>query len=233
MITRLSSRVAAAAAAGAVALGLAAAAAAPAQAATAAPAVHAVRTSPWLTGSELPLFSAFHWKAEPGTEYTTTGEFQWLYSCGVGDPTTELRTSSVSVMQFGTTKRVDAAQLLFHFRSTALAKAALARIEHDYTGCAARLDEQQSTDLDSGRPLHWSVTRTAADAGGVGYRVTGRDSAGRLASTPDLFSDAQELFAQNGATISMISIDAESATIDNAVGAAGTLRTMGYRLSHA
>jgi len=231
MITRLfSSRVASVAAAGAVALGLAAAVASPAQAASA---VHPVRTSPWLSGSELPLFSSFHWKAEPKTEYTTTGQFQWLYTCGIGDPTSELKTVSVSVMQFGTSKRVEASQLLFHFKSTAAAKAALAKVERDYASCAVRLDKEDRTDITSGKPLHWTVTRTAAETDGVAYRVTGRDSAGKLADTPDLPSDAQELFAQNGATISMISIDAESSTIDSAAGAAGTLRTMSYRLAHA
>lgn len=230
MITRLTTRVAPAAAAVALALGLAAAVAPTAQA---APAVHPVRTSPWLAGGELPLASSFHWKAEPGTEYTTTGQFQWLYTCGIGDPTTELHSASVSVMQFGAPKYVGASQLLFHFKSTAVAKAALARIERDYASCAVRLDKEDRTDITSGKPLHWTVTRTAAIADGAAYRVTGRDSAGKPADTADLPSDAQELFVQDGATVSMVAIDAGSPKIDNAAGAGATLRTMAYRLIHA
>ena len=230
MMKRLTIRLAPAAAAVALALGLGAAVAPTAQA---APAVHPVRTSPWLSGGELPLSSTFHWKAEPKTEYTTTGQFQWLFTCGIGDPTTEVHSSSVSVMQFGGAKNVVASQLLFHFRSTAVAKAALARLERDYSSCAARLDKENSVDISSGKRLHWTVTRTASLTEGAAYRVTGRDSAGKLADDPDLYSDAQELFVQHGATLSMVGIYAESSKIDNAAGAGSTLRTMDYRLIHA
>jgi hypothetical protein len=232
MNKRRSARIAASVTAAALALGVAAVAAPAAQAATTSG--QAARTSAWLAGGELPLASTFHWKAQPDTQWTTKGSFQWLYTCGTGNPTKELNTSSVSAMQFSTTsKQAQASQVLFHFSDATVAKKAMAAIERDYAGCAKDFNHRRWLDISSGKPLHWTVTRTATRADGVAYRVVGRDTAGKPADTPDLSSDAQELFVQHGKTISMISLDALNGKIDNAAGAASTLRAMSYRLSHA
>jgi hypothetical protein len=220
MKLHLSSRFAKIAVVTATALGLAVGAAGTADAAA---------VSPWLTGGQMPQTAAFHWQAQPQTRYTTTGVFQWLYTCGTAEPTHELRTSSVSAQQYATKAHgVQGAQLLFHFSSTAKAKAALAKIEADYAHCAARLD--RFSDLDTGKHVHARVDRTAWLPGGVAYRVEIRNNLGRPADMPDLPSDAQELFVQRGATISYIALDGSNPHIDAVKGSLQVLKTMAARL---
>ncbi|MFE8949544.1 hypothetical protein [Streptomyces sp. NPDC007856] len=231
MYKRIASRIAASAAAAAVALGAAATLAPAAQAAT--PAARTAHTSPWLSGSELPLATTFRWKAEPKTRHTSTGPWQALYSCEFSSPE-QLHVTSVTGMQFqGVDRHVQASQALFHFKDSATARKALSDIEHDYAGCAKHLNSGHPIDIDSGKPDHWTLTRTATRADGAAYRLVGRDSAGKPATAPDLSPDSQELFVQHGATISVLGLYALNGKIDNASGAASALRAMSYRLSHA
>ena len=175
----------------------------------------------------------FRWKAEPKTRQTSTGPWQALYSCEFSSPD-QLHVTSVTGMQFGGVNRhVQASQALFRFKDSATARKALGAIEHDYAGCAKHLNSGHPIDIDSHKPDHWTLTRTAARADGAAYRLVGRDSAGKPASAPSLPPDSQELFVQHGATISMIGLYGLNGKIDNASGAASTLRTMSYRLSHA
>lgn len=217
-----SSRVATFAAVTAAALGLTAFAAGSADAAG--------HTSPWLTGGQMPQQSSFHWQAEPQTRYTTTGDFQWLYTCGSGDPVHELRTSSVSVEQFRTRAHgAQGSQVLFHFSSTAKAKAALKRIEADYASCVNRID-RGAVDMNTGRPVHARVDRTAWLQAGVSYRVEVRNNLGRPAVLPDLPSDAQEFFVQRGNTISFVDIEGSNRHLDVTTGSRGVLTAMAARL---
>ncbi|WP_052434441.1 hypothetical protein [Streptacidiphilus melanogenes] len=215
-----SSRVAKFAAVTAAALGLAAGAAGSADAAT----------SPWLTGSQMPANAYFHWQAQPQTRYTTTGEFQWLYTCGSGEPTRELHSSSVSTEQFGTKAHgVQGGQVLFHFSSTAKASAALKKIESDYATCVSRIDHG-AVDENTGKPVHASVTRTAWLQSGVSYRVEIRNNLGRQANLPDLPSDAQEFFVQHGTTVSFVEIEGANRYVDVTTGSRYVLNAMAARL---
>jgi hypothetical protein len=217
-----SSRAAKFAAVTVAALGLAAGAAGSANAAG--------HTSPWLTGKQMPQTGYFHWQAEPQTRYTTTGDFQWLYTCGSGDPVRELRTSSVSAEQFGTKARsAQGSQILFHFSSTAKAKAALKRIESDYVTCVNRIDHG-AVDMNTGKRVHARVDRSAWIANGVSYRVEIRNNLGRPAVLPDLPSDAQEFFVQRGDTISFVDIEGSNRYLDVTKGSLGVLKTMAARL---
>ncbi|SEK68571.1 hypothetical protein [Streptacidiphilus jiangxiensis] len=217
-----SSRAAKFAAVAAVALGLAAGATGTANAAG--------HTSPWLTGAQMPQTSAFHWQAEPKTRYTTTGEFQWLYTCGAADPTHELHSSSVSVEQYGTKARhVQGSEVLFHFSSAAKAKAALKRIEFDYATCVGRLDHG-AVDMQTGKPVHARVDRTAWIQDGVSYRVEIRNKLGRPAELPDLPSDAQEFFVQRGNTVSFVTVEGTNPHLDVTAGSLNVLKTMAARL---
>jgi hypothetical protein len=213
------SRIAKFAAVTAAALGLAAGAAGSANAAT----------SPWLTGGQMPQAGSFHWQAQPQTRYTTTGEFQWLYTCGSGEPTRELHSSSVSAEQFATKVRgVQGSQILFHFSSTAKAKAALKKIESDYTTCLPRLDRM--TDYATGKPAHARIDRTAWVQQGVSYRVEIRNVKGRPADLADLPSDAQEFFVQRGNTISFVAIEGTNTHLDVTKGSLNALKAMAARL---
>ncbi|WP_042366578.1 hypothetical protein [Streptacidiphilus neutrinimicus] len=215
-----SSRVATFAAVTAAALGLAAGAAGSASAAT----------SPWLTGSQMPQNTYFHWQAEPQTRYTTTGDFQWLYTCGSGDPIRELHTSSVSAEQFGAKAHdVQGGQILFHFSSSAKASAALRKIESDYATCVGRIDHG-AVDENTGKAVHAGVERTAWLQSGVSYRVEIRNNLGRPAALPDLPSDAQEFFVQRGDTISFVDIEGGNRYVDVTKGSLNVLKTMAARL---
>ncbi|WP_042415645.1 hypothetical protein [Streptacidiphilus anmyonensis] len=177
-----------------------------------------------------PANAYFHWQAEPQTRYTTTGDFQWLYTCGSGDPIRELHTSSVSAEQFGTKARsVQGSQVLFHFSSTAKASAALKKIEADYATCVSRIDHG-AVDENTGKAVHASVERTAWLQSGVSYRVEIRNNLGRPAALPDLPSDAQEFFVQRGDTISFVDIEDGNRYIDVTTGSQGVLKAMAARL---
>ncbi|MEZ0064261.1 hypothetical protein ABIA32_000239 [Streptacidiphilus sp. MAP12-20] len=213
------SRLAKLAVVAATALGLAAGATGTANAAV----------SPWLTGSQMPQAGAFHWQAQPQYRYTTTGQFQWLYTCGTIDPTRGLHTSSVSVEPFATKARgVQGTQILFHFSSAVKAKAALKRIETDYANCAQRLDH--AYDMTTGKRVHARVDRTAVVPGGVSYRLEIRNNLGRPADMADIPSDAQEFFVQRGNTISFVSVDGSNPRIDVTTGSLQVLKTMAARL---
>ncbi|GAA2246058.1 hypothetical protein GCM10010430_30010 [Kitasatospora cystarginea] len=215
--------------AGALAIGLAGALAPAAQAATAD-----ATASPWLSGSEVPLAAGHHWKAQPEKRYTTTGEFQWLLTCGVGGPAKELGTKSISVMPFTDSANshdpVDAAQILFNFKDSAAAKKAMATIKRDYAGCVKRRNAQHWGDETTGQPVHFAVGRTAVTEDGTAYRFAARNSSGKPAVIDDLPSEAQELFVQNGPTISMISINASRVNISDTTEAAKTLAAMSEHL---
>ncbi|RAG86526.1 hypothetical protein DN069_06085 [Streptacidiphilus pinicola] len=218
-----SSRAAKFAAVTAVALGLAAGATGTANAAG--------HTSPWLTGRQMPQAGSFHWQAEPKTRYTTTGEFQWLFTCGYNKrPAHELGTSSISVEQFGTrTRGVQGSQVLFHFSSAAKAKTALTRIEADYAHCVGLIDHG-AVDYDLHKPVHARVDRTAWIQQGVSYRLEIRNAAGRPGNVPDLPTDAQEFFVQRGNTISFVNIEGTNAHLDVTKGSLNVLEAMAARL---
>jgi hypothetical protein len=218
-----SSRAAKFAAVTAVALGLAAGVTGTASAAG--------HTSPWLTGAQMPQTGYFHWQAEPKTRYTTTGEFQWLFTCGYDKrPAHELGTSSISVEQFGTKVRnVQGSQILFHFSSAAKARTALKRIESDYAHCVNLIDHGP-VDYDLSKHVHASVDRTAWIQQGIAYRLEIRNAVGRPASIPDLPSDAQEFFVQRGDTISFVQIENTNPHLDVTTGSLNVLKTMAARL---
>jgi hypothetical protein len=213
-----SSRIAEFAAVTAAALGLAAG--------TANAAGHA---SPWLTGRQMPQAGSFHWQAEPQRRWTTAGEFQWLYTCGSGNPIRDLHTSSVSAEPFATKVRgVVGSQVLFHFSSTAKAKAALKMIESDYAHCLPGLDRMH--DFATGKPVRVRIDRTAWLQQGISYRVEIRNVKGRPAELPDLPSGAQEFFVQRGNTISFVTVEGTNAHLDVTKGSLNVLKAMAARL---
>ncbi|MFC1439410.1 hypothetical protein ABUW04_14195 [Streptacidiphilus sp. N1-10] len=190
----------------------------------------------WLQPSEYPLDTQFRWKPSGGaTPSNTTGAFQWLYTCGSGDPTTELGTESISTLDFNASSFTgssapQAAQVTFYFKDAGTAAAALDAVQHDYTDCASRLSARGQTDMTSGRKLVFQVTRTATGASGFGYRFVARDTAGKPADMPDLPADAQELFARSGNVLTMVDIQGSGDQLDPSTDAARVLAAMATRL---
>ncbi|WBP87750.1 hypothetical protein [Kitasatospora cathayae] len=190
----------------------------------------------WLKAPELPLNSAFHWQGAAGTPTNTTGDFQWLWVCGTGSPTTELQTTSISTLNFSAAgsgaSTVRAAQLMFYFRTADAADKALNRIQQNYAGCAADKAAHGPTDMTTGAKVSWQITRTANSTAGFAYSSVAREAGGKPANMPDLPSDSQEWFARSGNVITMVSVSGPDAEIDPTGDAARTLETMTTRLGN-
>ncbi|MFC5910389.1 hypothetical protein [Streptacidiphilus monticola] len=126
-------------------------------------------------------------------------------------------------------RHVSGSEIVFHFRSTAAAKAALAKVERGYAGCRKRLNAAHLTDVVTGRRITARVDRTATVRGGVSYLTTLREGT-RLADPANLPSDAQELFVQRGNRLVLVRVDGFSRAVDSTKGAQHTLRTLANRL---
>ena len=194
--------------------------------------------STWLRASEYPLDSAFRWKSSgASTPRNTTGAFQWLWSCGTGSPTSELHTVSISMLDFTAgvhagTQTPQAGQVMFYFKDPTAASKAMARIQQDYTGCAANLMRNGPTDLTTGKAVTWTITRTASIAQGFSYRSVAREAGGNPADMPDLPPDLQEMFVRSGNVVTLVQIQGFGAQLDPAGDAPRTLATMATRLGN-
>ncbi|MFD7909083.1 hypothetical protein ACFV4G_43470 [Kitasatospora sp. NPDC059747] len=138
----------------------------------------------------------------------------WMYACSDGskEPTDALKISAYQTRQYRTDLKDDpraaAFQWMLYFKDEAAAKAALTKIENDYSYCAARSSDESS---------RTTVVKTATGSGGISWLTTVRDKDGKPhVAFADVGSDAHEYFVQSGNVISLVQAMGDTPAIDPA-----------------
>ncbi|MET8628577.1 hypothetical protein ABZW30_33365 [Kitasatospora sp. NPDC004669] len=188
--------------------------AAPAQAAAHGDATR-YQASSWLPAKSLPLYGTYLWVSENTEDpKSTDAALNWMYACSDNskEPTATLEVSAYQTRQYKTDLKTDpragAFQWMLFFKDEATAKAALTKIENDYSSCAARESD------DSGPT---TVVKTATGSGGVSWLTTSRDKDGKPhIRFTDVGADAHEYFVQSGNVISLVQALGDTPAIDPA-----------------
>ncbi len=176
------------------------------------------QASAWLPAKSLPLYGTYLWVSENTEDPKSTDDaLNWMYACSDGskEPTAALDVSAYQTRQYKTELKADpraaAFQWMLFFKDEATAKAALAKIESDYSYCAAREETEGAGKL--------TVVKTATGSGGISWLTTSRDKNGKPHNLfADTGSDAHEYFVQSGNVISLVQAMGDTPAIDPATG---------------